>query len=85
MAFVRDPASLVQGHDAGTAGPWQALPPEASLGATCPKLETSCQVHRVMSVDQDAFPYTQSPPQFPRHHTYQHISHPVKAECPGKK
>ena len=75
--------ALIQGL--ADSGP--ALPPQASLGATCATLHVSGQVHRVhgvVSVELDAFPPTQTTARFPGDHTSERFSHPPQAECPVK-
>ena len=81
MASIRATASSFQAKMQGLAGAWPSLPPEASLWATCPTLEISCQVHKVpgtVSVELDAFPAVQRTARFPGDHTAEQVSHPGK-------
>ena len=81
MAFVGATATSFQDKMRNPTGPGQALPPEASLGARCPTLEISCQVHRVsgtLSEELHAVSPTHSTMCFPVDHTSEQISHPRK-------
>ena len=63
----------------------QAPPPQASLRATGPTLETSGQVHRipgVVSGETEAFPATQRTARFPVDHTIQQLCHPRTGRVP---
>ena len=76
---------LVSGPDAGLRMRRQAPPPQASLRATGPTLETSGQVHRipgVVSGETEAFPATQRTARFPVDHTSQHLCHPCRGRVP---
>ena len=70
---------LVSGQDAWPRRRRQAPPPQASLGATCPTLEISGQVHRVprlVSRELEALPATQRTPSFPVDHTSHQVFPP---------
>ena len=86
MAFVRASAGWFQAKTRGPevhAGP----PTQASLGATCPTLEISGQVHRVpglVSRELEALPATQRTAPCLVDHTSQQVSHPAIGRVPGK-
>ena len=68
MAFVRAMAGRFPALTPGLAGPGQAAPQEASLGATSPTLDISGQVHRVprvVSMELEALPQPRGPRVFP--------------------
>ena len=88
MAFVRAKASSLGAKmwDPAVTGP--ALPPEASLGAMCPTLEISGQVHRVpgvMSVELDIFPAVRRTPHFPGDPPSEQVSQPCKGRGPRQE
>ena len=85
MAFVRATAASIWAKMWDQAGTGQALPTEASLGAMCPTLEISGQVHRVpgtVSMELDAFPPTQSTAPFPEDHTSEQVCQPRRGRVP---
>ena len=87
MAFVSSSAGWFPAKV--RAGQAQGRPPTtASLGATCPTLEMSGQVHRVpgvVSVELDALPSTRRTARFPVDHTSQQVSHPPKGRVPREE
>ena len=78
---------LVSGQDAARQAQGRP-PPEASLGATCPTLEISSQVHRVpgvVSVELHPLPAPRRPERFPMNHTSRQVSHPRKGTLPREE